>query len=141
MAGPGEGTRRQPIPAPRMAPRRHPQHPAPHSPPRLCRTAEVGGGVGGIRRPREPSLAITDANGTLHVGWSDPKSPPLAALRRKVMNVACPKCGSEELTSNPISQFALGIPHLRKLQQAVVVLSCQPCRSSFQFVIQGRNGA
>ena len=55
------------------------------------------------------------------------------------MSVACPKCGSEDLKVDPISRFRLGVPHLRELQQAVVVLSCRPCRSDFQFRIQGLN--
>ena len=53
------------------------------------------------------------------------------------MGVACPKCGNEDLRSGPISRFRLGIPHLSELQQAVVVLSCRPCRSDFQFRTQG----
>ena len=56
------------------------------------------------------------------------------------MGVACPKCGNEDLKLDPISQFRLGIPHLSDLQQAVVLLSCRPCRSSYQFRIQGQNG-
>ena len=40
---------------------------------------------------------------------------------------------------DPIRRFHLGIPHLSDLRQAVVVLSCRPCRSNFQFQIQGRN--
>ena len=55
------------------------------------------------------------------------------------MGIACPKCGNEDLRLDPISLFRLGIPHLRDLQQAIVVLSCQPCRSSYQFQIPGRN--
>ena len=55
------------------------------------------------------------------------------------MGVACPKCGNEDLRLDPISVFRLGIPHLSDLQQANVVLSCQPCRSSFQFQMRGRN--
>ena len=56
------------------------------------------------------------------------------------MSVVCPKCGNEDLRFDPISRFSLGIPHLGDLKQAVVVLSCQPCRSDFQFRIQaGRN--
>ena len=55
------------------------------------------------------------------------------------MSVSCPKCGNEDLRFDPISRFRLGIPHLSDLQQAVVVLSCRPCRSDFQFLIQGRN--
>ena len=55
------------------------------------------------------------------------------------MSVACPKCGNEDLRFDPISRFGLGIPHLSDLEQAVVVLSCRPCRSDFQFRIQGRN--
>ena len=55
------------------------------------------------------------------------------------MGVACPKCGNEDLRFDPISRFRLGIPHLSDLQQAVVVRSCQPCRSGFQFLMQGRN--
>ena len=55
------------------------------------------------------------------------------------MSVACPKCGNEDLRFDPISRFRLGIPHLSDLKQAVVVLSCRPCRSDFQFRIQGRN--
>ena len=55
------------------------------------------------------------------------------------MGVACPKCGNEDLRFDPISRFSLGIPHLSDLKQAVVVLSCRPCRSAFQFRIQGRH--
>ena len=55
------------------------------------------------------------------------------------MSVACPKCGNEDLRFDPISRFHLGIPQLSDLEQAVVVLSCRPCRSDFQFRIQGRN--
>ena len=55
------------------------------------------------------------------------------------MGVACPKCGNQDLRPDPISRFRLGIPHLSELQQDVVILSCRPCRSSFQFPIQGRN--
>ena len=55
------------------------------------------------------------------------------------MGIACPKCGNEDLRLDPISRFRLGIPHLSDLQQAVVVLSCRPCRSDFQFSVQGRN--
>ena len=55
------------------------------------------------------------------------------------MGVACQKCGNEDLRLDPISRFRLGIPHLSELQQAVIVLSCRPCRSKFQFLIQGRN--
>ena len=55
------------------------------------------------------------------------------------MSVACPKCGNEDLRPDPISRFRLGIPHLSELQQGVVVLSCRPCRSAFQFLVQGRN--
>lgn len=55
------------------------------------------------------------------------------------MGVACPKCGNEDLKLDPISQFRLGIPHLSELRQAVVVLSCQPCRTRHQFRIRGRN--
>ena len=43
------------------------------------------------------------------------------------MSVACPKCGNEELRLDPISRFRLGIPQLSDLEQAVVLLSCQPC--------------
>ena len=53
------------------------------------------------------------------------------------MSVVCPKCGNEDLQFDPISQFSLGIPHLGDLKQAVIVLSCRPCRSDFQFRIQG----
>ena len=56
------------------------------------------------------------------------------------MGVACPKCGNEDLRLDPISRFRLGIPHLSDLQQANVVLSCQPCRSNFQFLMRRRNG-
>ena len=55
------------------------------------------------------------------------------------MGVACPKCGNKDLRLDPISRFRLGIPHLSDLQQAVVVLSCGPCRSDFQFLMQGQN--
>ena len=55
------------------------------------------------------------------------------------MGVACPKCGNEDLKLDPISAFRLGIPHLSELRQAVVVLSCQPCRTSHQFRIRGRS--
>ena len=55
------------------------------------------------------------------------------------MSVACPKCGNEDLRLDPISRFRLGIPQLSDLEQAVVVLSCRPCRSEFQFRTQGRN--
>ena len=55
------------------------------------------------------------------------------------MSVKCPKCGNDDLKVDPITSFRLGIPHLSELQQAVVVLSCQPCRSSSQFPIQGRD--
>ena len=55
------------------------------------------------------------------------------------MGVACPKCGNDDLKPDPISRFRLGIPHLSDLQQAVVVLSCRPCRTDFQFLIEGRN--
>ena len=55
------------------------------------------------------------------------------------MGVACPKCGNEDLRVDPISWFRLGIPHLSDLKQAVLVLSCRPCRSSYQFHIQGQN--
>ena len=55
------------------------------------------------------------------------------------MSVACPKFGNEDLRFDPTSRFRLGIPHLSDLKQAVVVLSCRPCRSDFQFRIQGRN--
>ena len=55
------------------------------------------------------------------------------------MGVACPNCGNEDLRVDPISRFNLGIPHLRDLNQAVVILSCRPCRSSYQFYIQGQN--
>ena len=55
------------------------------------------------------------------------------------MGVACPKCGNEDLRVDPISRFHLEIPHLRDLKQAVNVLSCRPCRSSYQFQIQGQN--
>ena len=54
------------------------------------------------------------------------------------MGVACPKCGNEDLKVNPISRFRLGIPHLSELQQAVVVMSCQPCRSEHSFRILGQ---
>ena len=56
------------------------------------------------------------------------------------MGVACPKCGNEDLRVDPISRFRLGIPHLSDLKQAVVVLSCRPCSSSYQFRIQRPNG-
>ena len=55
------------------------------------------------------------------------------------MGIACPKCGNEDLRVDPVSRFRLGIPHLSELQQAVVVLSCQPCRSEFQSRLPGRN--
>ena len=55
------------------------------------------------------------------------------------MGVACPKCGNEDLRLDPISQFRLGIPHLREMHQAVVVLSCRPCRTNFQFRTEGRS--
>ena len=55
------------------------------------------------------------------------------------MGVACPKCGNKDLRLDPISRFRLGIPHLSDLQQASVLLSCQPCRSSFQFQMRGRD--
>ena len=55
------------------------------------------------------------------------------------MGIACPKCGNEDLKLDAIGQFRLGIPHLRQLQQDVIVMSCRPCRSDFQFPIQGRN--
>lgn len=55
------------------------------------------------------------------------------------MGIACPMCGNDDLKVDPISRFRLGIPHLKELQQAVVVVSCQPCRSSFQVQILGRN--
>ena len=55
------------------------------------------------------------------------------------MTVICPKCGNEDLKLDPISRFRLGLPHLSDLRQAVVVLSCRPCRSDFQFRIQGRS--
>ena len=69
------------------------------------------------------------------------RSSPLVPwpMRRRFMGVACPKCGNENLRLDPINRFRLGVPHLSELQQAVVVLSCRPCRSNFQFVIQGRN--
>ena len=60
-------------------------------------------------------------------------------LGERVVDVACPKCGNGDLRVDPISRFRLGIPHLSDLKQAVVVLSCRPCRSSFQFQIQGQN--
>ena len=53
------------------------------------------------------------------------------------MGVGCPKCGNEDLRLDPINRFRLGIPHLSELQQAFVVLSCGPCRTDFQFRIQG----
>ena len=53
------------------------------------------------------------------------------------MSSECPKCGGEDLRVDPISRFHLGIPHLSELQQAVVVVSCQPCRTSFQLQIRG----
>ena len=56
------------------------------------------------------------------------------------MGVACPKCGNEDLKLDPISRFRLGIPHLSDLQQAVVLMSCSPCRSSYQFQIQRPDG-
>lgn len=55
------------------------------------------------------------------------------------MGVACPKCGNEELRVDPISRFRLGIPQFRELQQAVIVLSCLPCRTDFQFRIRERD--
>ena len=55
------------------------------------------------------------------------------------MSSGCPKCGNEDLRVDPISRFHLGIPHLSELQQAVVVVSCQPCRTSFQLQVLGRN--
>ena len=55
------------------------------------------------------------------------------------MSGECPNCGGEDLKVDPISRFHLGIPHLSELQQAVVVVSCQPCRSSFQLQIRGAN--
>ena len=55
------------------------------------------------------------------------------------MGVACAKCGNKDLRLDPISRFRLGIPHLSDLQRASVVLSCQPCRSSFQFQMRGRD--
>ena len=55
------------------------------------------------------------------------------------MGVACPRCGSEDLKLDPISRFRLGIPHLSELQQAVILLSCPPCRRQFEFLIQERN--
>ena len=55
------------------------------------------------------------------------------------MSSGCPKCGSEDLRIEPISRFRLGMPHLSELQQAVVVVSCQPCRTSFQLQVLGRN--
>ena len=54
------------------------------------------------------------------------------------MGVACPKCGNEELRVDPISRFRLGIPQFRELQQAVIVLSCLPCRTGFQFMVRER---
>lgn len=55
------------------------------------------------------------------------------------MSIGCPKCGNEDLRVDPISRFRLGIPHLSELQQAVIVLSCQPCRSSFHAQMLGGN--
>ena len=55
------------------------------------------------------------------------------------MGVACPKCGNEDLRIGHVSRFRLGIPHISELQQAAITLSCRPCRSEFQFQLQGRN--
>lgn len=55
------------------------------------------------------------------------------------MSSGCPKCGNEDLRVDPISRFHLGIPHLRELQQSVVVVSCQPCSTSFQLQVLGPN--
>lgn len=56
------------------------------------------------------------------------------------MGVACPNCGNEDLRVDPISRFYLGIPHLRDLKQAAVILSCRPSRSNYLFRLQGQNG-
>lgn len=56
------------------------------------------------------------------------------------MGIACPKCGNEDLRLGPITRFRLGIPHLSHLEQAVIVLSCPPCRTDFQVSNRGGNG-